>query len=1326
MKLHLSIVLIYISILAGYCQKYQFKHIDVSNGLPNNFIRSIYKDKDGFMWFGTQTGLCRYDGYNFKNYFHIDGDTTTIPDNTVICIQETTDNNIIVETMKGYAVLNKVTEKFSTDLSPIIKSSHLVNISKLYIQSDDKIWTFSTDNGGELYCNNQLAIKLNHEQLRGSNVTDIKSYDNNIIIVFNYGQIVCVDSDNNNIKWINNDIQEKIKCGRDKTFSIFIDKEKMAWIYSAEGLWVLNLEKQTWENNLAANLDYKNDMVHCVTQDNKGRIWIGKDYNGIEILDKNNGLTEKLQFDEKNERSISQNTVYTIYTDRNGLVWVGTYKKGISYYGENIFKFGMNYIDDITSIEQLNDSILCLGTNGSGIILWNNKSNRITKKYETGNAPLVTLHKSRNGDIWGGTFNGGLIHINGNTINRIEQGENNLRSNNIWSIIEDNKKGLYIGFIDAGIQYLNMSTKQIEDIGYYETESVTSLLLINDEELLIGTSVNGCRIFNIKEKKITDELSEKNKKLRNNLVNHIFRDSKGLIWIGTQSGINVYNPKTQKSLEIENNILNESFISAITEDNGGNIWVSASRKVIKIENINIQNDKIAFNSLMYNNMDGLQNCDFNLKSIKRLNNGTIVAGGIYGLNIIEPTNMYYNTTLPKVNFTGLTLSGETVNIGERTDGEIILNEDLNYINELKLKYDQNIFAISLSTDNYSLPEKVRYMYKLEGFKDEWVTLPEGVHDITFTYLNPGNYTLKVKAINNDGYMGDEVSELKIKILPPFWLTWWAFICYFIFAIIILLYARHRLLKHEREKFRLQQIEQEARKNEEINNMKFRFFTNISHELRTPLTLIIAPLEDLLKNTEDNDEKKILQMMNRNAQRLLMLVNQLLDFRKGEMSKHKLSLGEGDIVTFIHGVCDSFLLMAEKKDIQFSFFSGVDNFSMAFDADKIGKIVMNLLSNAFKFTPHGGRINVMIDRIDNENILEIKVSDTGIGISDSDKEHIFDRFYQSDNKNIEQQESTGSGIGLSLVRDFVQLHEGTVDVFDNIGKGSVFVVHIPIKHVTNTIPEETEERKVVPDMESIENSDENGNLPLLLIVDDNEDFRTYLKYSLELQYRVKLAENGQKAWDIINSSQELPDLIISDIMMPVMDGNTLCKKIKEDKRTSHIPVILLSAKHATESKLQGLELGADDYVTKPFNITILVLRIRKLIELSRYNKSKGTIDPSPSEIVITSLDERLIEKAIKYVEDNISRSELSVEELSSELGMSRVHLYKKLLQITGKTPIEFIRVIRLKRAAQLLRESQLHVSEVAFEVGFNNPKYFSRYFKEEFGVLPSVYQGKKGK
>ena len=737
-----------------------------------------------------------------------------------------------------------------------------------------------------------------------------------------------------------------------------------------------------------------------------------------------------------------------------------------------------------------------------------------------------------------------------------------------------------------------------------------------------------------------------------------------------------------------------------------------------------------FDSRAYNSEDGLQNCDFNQRSIKTLHNGIIAIGGLYGVNVFAPDHIRYNKMLPNVMFTGLSLFDEAVKVGQSYGGRVLIEKELNDVENVEFDYKQNIFSVSFASDNYNLPEKTQYMYKLEGFNNDWLTLPLGVHNVTFTNLAPGKYVLRVKAINSDGYVGIKEATLGIVVNPPFWMSWWAYLLYAVGLVIVLFLARYRMLKREREKFHLQQIENEVAKNEEINNMKFRFFTNVSHELRTPLTLIISPLEGMLKETTDELQSTRLQLMYRNAQRLLHLVNQLLDFRKGEMSTHQLSLSEGDIISYVHSVCNSFLLMADKKHIQFSFFSGIDTFSMAFDADKVGKIVMNLLSNAFKFTPEGGRVTVMIEHVaGTPDILEIKIADTGIGISDVDKEHIFERFYQAGHKGVE--ETTGNGIGLSLVRDFVTLHEGEVKVFDNIGMGSVFVIQFPVKHVETQVqlPEETgmpagdEEDKEMK--EEAREETERKNFPLLLIVDDNEDFRIFMRYSLELQYRVKLAVNGKEAWEMMQ--EELPDLVISDVMMPQMDGNELCRLIKQDKRTAHIPVILLTARQNTEAKLEGLQTGADDYVTKPFNMTILVLRIRKLIELSRYHRvTQGMIDPAPSEIVITSLDEKLIEKAIKYVEDNMSRTELSVEELSRELGMSRVHLYKKLLQITGKTPIEFIRVIRLKRAAQLLRESQLHVSEVAFEVGFNNPKYFSRYFKDEFGVLPSVYQEKEGK
>ena len=617
-----------------------------------------------------------------------------------------------------------------------------------------------------------------------------------------------------------------------------------------------------------------------------------------------------------------------------------------------------------------------------------------------------------------------------------------------------------------------------------------------------------------------------------------------------------------------------------------------------------------------------------------------------------------------------------------------------------------------------------------------------MHRVTYTNLAPGTYILRVKATNSDGYAGTEEASLKIVILPPFWMTPWAYIVYALLIVGVVFFSLYVVQRRERNKFRIRQIEEDAKKKEELSQMKFRFFTNVSHELRTPLTLIISPMESMMKEITDEKLHGKLQLMYRNAQRLLNLVNQLLDFRKNEMAGLHLTLSEGDIVAYVRSICTSFLMLSEKKHVHLTFFSAMESLNMSFDEDKIGKVVMNLLSNAFKFTPDGGRVDVALEMSkEMSGRLLIKVSDTGVGIRDEDKERIFERFYQVEQEEPEHQ-STGSGIGLSLVRDFVTLHEGTVRVVDNVGSGSVFLVELPVKHIRVSPPkpaplaeEQEEHEELLPGMEEEplpdelpddmgEDNEDEKEKPLALIVDDNEDLVAFMKDSLSLYFRIQSASNGREAWQKI--SELMPDIIVSDVMMPEMDGNELCRWVKTDKRTSDIPMILLTARQAVEDKVEGLTIGADDYVTKPFNVEILILRMRKLIDLSKKRKAKSLIDPEPSEIAITSLDEKLVENAIKYVEANIGRCDLSVEELSRGLGMSRVHLYKKLLQITGKTPIEFIRVIRLKRAAQMLRESQQNVSEIAYQLGFNNPKYFSKYFKDEFGVLPSVYQEREGK
>ena len=1341
-------LLLFVLLLSSWmvvAQSYQFKHLEVSDGLSNNSVNTICKDRDGFMWFGTTTGLNRYDGYTFKIYQHAENDPGSLPDNYITDIVEMPDGRFWVNTGRGYVLFDKEQDCFITDVTGFMKNLESGGVpEQVFVDREGNTCLSVAGEGCYRYKEGgkRLFFSYVEHSLPEHGVTQIAECSDGLLLIYNTGLLVCLDRATLAIKWQSDEIKKYIPAGKTIEFSLFVDRDNCIWAYSLMGIWAYDCGTKSWRTDLTAIWSSRPDVIiHAVAQDIEGRIWVGKDYDGIDVLEKETGKVTSLVAHDDNGRSLPHNTIYDLYADRDGIMWVGTYKKGVSYYSESIFKFNMYEWGDITCIEQADENRLWLGTNDHGILLWNRSTGKAEPFWRDAEGqlpnPVVSMLKSKDGKLWVGTFNGGLYCMNGSQIRSYKEGVGNaLASNNVWALVEDDKGRIWIASLGGGLQCLEPVSGTFET--YTSSNSallennVTSLCWVDNNTLFFGTANQGVGMMDMRTREIKKIQGQSgNVKLSNDAVNHVYKDSRGLVWIATREGLNVYDTRRHVFLDLSPVAeAKGNFIAAITEDQERNMWVSTSRKVIRVTVASDGKGSYLFDSRAYNSEDGLQNCDFNQRSIKMLHNGIIAIGGLYGVNVFAPDHIRYNKMLPNVMFTGLSLFDEAVKVGQSYGGRVLIEKELNDVENVEFDYKQNIFSVSFASDNYNLPEKTQYMYKLEGFNNDWLTLPLGVHNVTFTNLAPGKYVLRVKAINSDGYVGIKEATLGIVVNPPFWMSWWAYLLYAVGLVIVLFLARYRMLKREREKFHLQQIENEVAKNEEINNMKFRFFTNVSHELRTPLTLIISPLEGMLKETTDELQSTRLQLMYRNAQRLLHLVNQLLDFRKGEMSTHQLSLSEGDIISYVHSVCNSFLLMADKKHIQFSFFSGIDTFSMAFDADKVGKIVMNLLSNAFKFTPEGGRVTVMIEHVaGTPDILEIKIADTGIGISDVDKEHIFERFYQAGHKGVE--ETTGNGIGLSLVRDFVTLHEGEVKVFDNIGMGSVFVIQFPVKHVETQVqlPEETgmpagdEEDKEMK--EEAREETERKNFPLLLIVDDNEDFRIFMRYSLELQYRVKLAVNGKEAWEMMQ--EELPDLVISDVMMPQMDGNELCRLIKQDKRTAHIPVILLTARQNTEAKLEGLQTGADDYVTKPFNMTILVLRIRKLIELSRYHRvTQGMIDPAPSEIVITSLDEKLIEKAIKYVEDNMSRTELSVEELSRELGMSRVHLYKKLLQITGKTPIEFIRVIRLKRAAQLLRESQLHVSEVAFEVGFNNPKYFSRYFKDEFGVLPSVYQEKEGK
>ena len=1296
-------------------QSVQFKHLEVADGLSNNAVFSVLKDVDGFMWFGTISGLNRYDGHSFRIYRHIDGDITSIPGNYVKEIHEISRRYLCLQGENGFSVLDKDKGIFMDGVSDIMEGAPMPDL--VCTDEGDRFWLVKNWDGIYRYDSGKQS---GHLPLSGKpKLTDIVSFGGHLYLAYDNGMIGETETSSLNEIRTDSHITSLIQKDRYEEFSMFIDREGYLWIYSVIGVWVYDTKTSQWKPELTAFLDTNSDFVHAISQDDKGRIWFGKDHSGIDILDKKSLEVLHVESDPDNNRSLSHNTVYSLYSDRDGLMWAGTYKKGVSLYGESVFKFDRYELGDINCIEEAPDNRLWLGTNDQGLLLWD-KTKGVVKAYHSpggADMPIVSLLTASDGTLWAGTFNAGLYEIRDGRV-RVYNSQNGLLTDNVWTLAEDDEHRIWIGLLNGGLQCLSPKTGSFKS-WTTSNSSITdnhvfSMSMTTDGYLLFCTS-SGVMKIDVHTGSISQLISN-NKEVRlwGAGINQIYSDSRGLVWLATREGLKMMDISSGEVSNVSLLLrLEPEQIAGIAEDNEHNIWVTSARKMINIKVTEGSDRKYEFKHIAYNSNDGLLNCDFNLRSIKALRNGEIASGGFYGLNLFSPSRIVHNTRKPAVLFSGLALFDEEI------------PSDINHSREFTVDYSQNFLTVKLGTDNFILSENTRYLYRLKEVGKNWISLPEGDNSISLINLSYGKYTLQVKAVNSDGVEGD-ISELKLRVKPPMWFTWWAFTAYFLIFAACIVYACLRWLRKEQEKLRISRMEQEMKKNEEISNMKFRFFTNISHELRTPLTLILAPLEGMLKDAPTGPQKTRLELMHRNALRLLTMVNQLLDFRKGELSAHHLSLSEGDIVGFLRNVCNTFLLMADKKNIRFSFFSGMEEFGMAFDADKIGKTVTNLLSNAFKFTPEGGKVTLMVDLMEGaQDTLEIKVSDTGIGIKDEDKPHVFDRFFQADQSNTTS--VSGSGIGLNLVRDFVQLHEGTVDVFDNIGSGSVFVVHLPVKHVNHAsenVKKETSPTSSDTDTAGVEPATDRSGFPLLLIVDDNSDFRTFMKISLELQYRVMTAGSGEEALKLLQASK--PDLIISDVMMPGMDGNELCRRVKEKKETSSIPVILLTAKQATESKVEGLETGADDYVTKPFNMTILVLRIRKLIELSRSRKlTTATIDPTPSDIVITSVDEKLIEKAMKYVEDNISRSDLSVEELAREVGMSRVHLYKRLLQITGKTPIEFIRVIRLKRAAQLLRESQMNISEIAYEVGFNQPKYFSRYFKEEFGMLPSAYQEKEG-
>ncbi|MCF8358822.1 MAG: response regulator [Prolixibacteraceae bacterium] len=1357
-------LLLIVSALPAQTKNFQFKKLDVNSGLSSNQINTIYKDSRGFIWIGTVNGLNRFDGYECRVFRKGTNPLYSINDNLVSNIHEDNNGKLWIVTSSGLDIFNPETETFShpDSLMPLNIPVPTTNIINTLADDGNNFWIINQIDG--LYRRDATtdSIRLfapgGDEGLSNSPLTSCeRAPDGNFWLLHSNFVLEKFNPLTQTVIARYNHLTTRVQPG-EYNFSLLPDSDNNLWVYSRnenDGIYYFNPQTEKTVHFCTGSKTHpiNSNIITCAREDIDGNIAVGSDHGGLIVISKKNFSVKNYTNDPGDEKSISQNSITCMYKDDENIIWLGTYKKGVSYYHPDLFKFEtytqhpyrLNWLsyEDINTFAEDRFGNLWIGTNGGGLIYFN-RTNNTFKTYKNnpnnpnslGNDVIVDLCIDHEGGLWIGTYLGGLNYFDGKNFTRYLNDPNNPNSisdNEIWSVFEDSENQIWIGTLGSGLEKFDRENNRFIHYNVEKPNSVHSNYIMAIDENIDGNiwfaTANGVDLFDKESGRFIRFYSNNEpNSISSNTTLDIYCDSRGLVWIATRDGLNLYNPKSQKFTVLNTNDgLPDNNILTVLEDDQGNIWMGTPLGLCNLIIEEIGNE-LSFRVKVWDERDGLHGKEFNEHAALKTSKGELVFGGADGFCIFQPEKLGSLPYNPNIVLSNLSIQNKPVKVGEEINKRVLLPVSLNYVDEITLKHYEKTFSISFAALNYFTPEKTVYHYKMEGFNTEWTTVASSSREATYTNLHPDEYTFRVYASDPDNLVRSKEIQLHINIPPPLWKTKWAYSIYLILILFVIFYSIQLFIKRERNKFLIQQERIETAKVHEMDMMKIKFFTNISHEFRTPLTLILSPLEKIIKTTKDVTTKEQLQRVRNNGRRLLNLVNQLLDFRRLEVQGLSLVLREDELIGFCREVTTSFSDLSESRNIELNFSSNVKELNASFDFDKIEKILFNLLSNAFKFTPGNGTIdvNILYDKKDPEkqNVI-IQVCDTGIGIPADKKEIIFERFVQNapENAGINR----GSGIGLSLTREFVQLHGGNISVESEVDKGSCFKVTLPVKeHIeTETVSPSKELLAGKPISEKHPGAKPTagtGNFKLLL-VEDNPDIRFYLKDNLKLNYTIMEASNGLQAWE--TTLKEMPDLIVSDIMMPVMDGIELCRKIKTDNRTSHVPVILLTARTTDQHRIEGLGTGADDYITKPFNFEILELKIKNLVEQRKTLRKlyQQNFDLQPAEINITSLDEKFLKKIKDITENNMHEPDFSVEKLSNEFGISRAHLYNKLVALTGKTPIEFIRILRVRRAAQLLEKSQLTVMEIAYKVGFNDPRYFTKHFKNEYKMTPSQYAKK---
>ena len=1355
----------------------KFENFGTNEGLSSSTCVELFQDREGVLWIGTNDGLNKYDGYNFEVYRPIPGDINSISNNRINTIIEDFNNNLWIGTDDGLNVLNKEKNKFFR--IPLSQDDlHKVVVYDLFFDELTSILWIATNNGVS-----KIVLKASFEP-NSLNIERYKnnSNDNNSI---SQNNITSIQNDLDNQLWFvsndqylnkynvknNNFTRYLITQHSTKNFdhlpkATMVDSDGDFWIgNNLSHLVYWNIKRNEFETISIVDKDI---TIFDIYQDSKGLIWIATDGDGIYILDKKTREINHILNSKSNPFSLPNNQPSKIFEDQKGIFWIASYNKGISKLVLSKSYFG-HYFHQANKKDGLSDKIgqavledsskrIWIGTGNGGLNLFNEKENSFTHyKSSVKNSntissnKILSLSESYNGSVWIGTWDGGLNNFNPETkkfTRYLHSTEDpySIGQNTVWTSVEDSKKRLWFGTSTTGLNVLDPTSKRFysykEQLGVENTISsnfVFFLSIDSKNRLLVGTSMglSYVDLNTLKEQIPTDIQFHKieTESVSNVKINYVEEDHFGNYWVGTNLGILKLdtNFKLLKTYTTINGLPN-NIVVGIVEDDNFKIWVTTKGGVCLI-------DPIQESFSNYNSNDGLQGLEFQSKSIQKTQDGRLLMGGLNGFNLFKPTDVFSPPIFTKPTITNLKLFNKTVQAGDTIGNRVLLDKSIKEIKNFVLNYNEGFMTFEFVALNYKNPNQTEYAYRLIGLEENYINSGNN-RSINYSNLLPGKYTFEVMSSIRGQWGSSKSAKINFTILPPPWKTWWSFCLYFILAGLIVWVA----LKYYTQK--VQEIQ-----SYELNRMKLQFFINVSHEFRTPLSLILNPVEKLLSNFNDPETVKTSAVtIQRSARRLLHLVNQLLDNRKMEVGMSPLQFEKGDVVDFSKDIFLLFKDLADKKEINYTFKSSSKKITSLFDFDKVEKIITNLISNAIKFTNDGGEIVVSIKKVKKKNtskllyfnkglskeFVEIIVEDSGIGLNEEQLKKIFSRFY-----NVVFTK-TGTGIGLNFTKGLVELHGGNIHVESEYNKGSKFTVLLPIKkekklekevkHLKNEFlinsVMATEYQVLTTDC-AVDNSEDVKGVekvkPTILIVEDNKELRLHIKNDLKNIYNVKEAVNGLEG--LIMIKKYFPDIIISDVMMPKMDGFEMCKQIKTDLETCHIPVILLTARALEEDRIEGYDNGADEYLAKPFQTSVLTARVRNLLEAKARLREKfsklGFMLPT-EELVTNSLDQAFLDKTTNIVLDNISDTDFKLDNVLESIGLGRSQFYRKLQTITGQNPSNFIRSIRLKYASELLIKNEYSIKEISYMSGFNSTSYFGKTFKDLFEMTPKEFIEKNSK